>query len=129
MQLLALTRGYIFIAALLAAMAVMFGAYASHGMTDWATSKQINYVQLASQYQLFHSIALLATALLSNFFVNRLLALSQALFVIGIFAFSGSLYYLVFVGNKLLVLLTPFGGVLLILAWLCIALAMLKKGK
>jgi len=123
------SRCFIAVAALLGATAVMLGAYASHGMAAWATDKQVSYVQLAVQYQLFHAITLLLIASLSAFFPHRLLSASLWAFTLGILCFSGSLYYLVFVGSTLLALITPIGGLLLITAWLCVAMSMFFKQK
>jgi uncharacterized membrane protein YgdD (TMEM256/DUF423 family) len=118
------SRCFIAVAALLGATAVMFGAYASHGLSIWANPEQISQVKLAAQYQLFHALALLMTTILSSLLVSRLLTLSLYCFSIGTLCFSGSLYYWVFFTSKLLVLITPLGGLLLIVAWLSIALAM-----
>ena len=123
------SRYFITVAAFLGATAVMLGAYASHGLSLWATPTQVSHVQLAVQYQLFHAITILAVALLNSLFTRPLLTASLWCFVLGTLCFSGSLYYLVFVGSKLLVLLTPFGGLLLICAWLCLGVSMLFKQK
>lgn len=128
------SRTFIAVAAFLGATAVVFGAYASHGLALWATLAQVSQVQLAAQYQLFHAITLLLIALLSSVFTlsarsQRLLTISQYCFTLGIFCFSGSLYYLVFLGSKLLVLITPIGGLLLILGWLFIVISMIFKQK
>ena len=104
-------RTFIAVAAFLGATAVMFGAYASHGLALWATSAQVLQVQLAAQYQLFHAITLLVVAVLGCVFTlpvlsQHSLTISQYCLTLGIFCFSGSLYYLVFLGSKLLVLKT-----------------------
>ncbi|WP_025565593.1 DUF423 domain-containing protein [Psychromonas sp. SP041] len=119
------SRCFIAIAALLGATAVMFGAYASHGLSTWASTAQVSQVQVAAQYQLFHAITLIVISLLSSMFTSRLLTISLYCFTLGTVCFSGSLYYLVFLGSTLLVLVTPLGGLLLILAWLFVAIAML----
>jgi uncharacterized membrane protein YgdD (TMEM256/DUF423 family) len=126
------SRYFIAVAAFLGAMAVMFGAYASHGLSAWATPSQVSQVQLAVQYQLFHSVTLLVVALLSGVitagrFTTVLLSISLWSFSVGILCFSGSLYYLVFAGSIKFVLLTPFGGLLLICGWLCLGISMLLK--
>jgi len=123
------SRYFIVVAAFLGATSVILGAYASHGLSIWATAAQVSQVQTASQYQLFHAITLLIVALISSLFPHRLLSFSLWLFTLGILCFSGSLYYLVFLGSKLLVLLTPLGGLLLICAWLCLGTSMLFKQK
>jgi len=123
------SRCFIVVAALLGATAVMLGAYASHGLASWASMQQVGYVQLAVKYQLFHTITLLMIALLSTFFPHRLLSISLWAFTLGTVCFSGSLYYLVFAGSPLLALITPLGGLLLITAWLCVAMSMFFKQK
>ena len=123
------SRYFIVVAAFLGATAVMLGAYASHGLSTWASSSQVSQIQIASQYQLFHAITLLAVVLINSLFTHRLLSLSLWLFTVGTLCFSGSLYYLVFLGSKLLVLITPLGGLLLICAWICLGISMLFKQK
>lgn len=129
MKLTSESRFFIAVAAFLGATAVMFAAYASHGLSSWATPTQVMQVQLAAQFQLFHAITLLAVTTLQAICSIRLLSISLRLFVAGIVCFSGSLYYLVFIGSKSLVLITPLGGLLLISAWLCVVIAMLFKQK
>ena len=123
------SRYFIIVAAFLGATAVMLGAYASHGLSTWATSAQVGQVQTASQYQLFHAITMLIVAFICSLFPHRLLSISLWFFTLGTLCFSGSLYYLVFLGSKLLVLITPLGGLLLICAWLCLGISMLFKEK
>lgn len=123
------SRYFIAVAALLGATAVMFGAYASHGLSAWANPSQVSQVQLAAQYQLFHAITLLVVSLLNSILFSRLLSVSLYCFSMGTFCFSGSLYYSVFFDSKLLVLVTPLGGLLLIFAWLFVASAMFFKQK
>lgn len=118
------TRLFLILASLLGASGVALGAYASHGLAAWATLKQIEYFQLAVTYQLFHAIALLAVCILSLFITNAFLIASKIAFVSGVFLFSGSLYLYVFTGTKILGAITPIGGLLLIVAWLLIALGL-----
>ena len=103
------------------------GAYASHGLAVWATATQIEYFQLAVTYQLFHAIALLVVCVLSIFINSRFLLLSKIAFVLGICFFSGSLYLHVLTGTKILWAITPLGGMCLIVAWLLVVLAGLKR--
>ena len=121
------TRLFLVIASLLGATGVALGAYASHGLASWASIKQIEYFQLAVTYQLFHALALLAASILTVFVNNRFLTASKIFFIIGIFCFSGSLYLYVYTGTKLLGAITPIGGLLLIVAWLILAIAVIKK--
>ena len=118
------TRLFLIIASFLGATGVALGAYASHGLSGWANSQQIAYFQLAVTYQLVHAIALLAVAVLSLFITDRFLLLSKIAFVLGVFFFSGSLYLYVLSGTKMLAVITPIGGLLLMIAWLLVMLSL-----
>lgn len=115
------------IAALLGASGVAFGAYASHGLANWANVQQVEFFQLAVNYQLLHAITLLAVSIVGFFITNRYLFISQIAFVLGISFFSGSLYLYVFTGTKLLGMITPIGGLLLIIAWLMFAVSIIRN--
>jgi uncharacterized membrane protein YgdD (TMEM256/DUF423 family) len=122
-----MNRLFMVIAALLGAMGVALGAYASHGLTQWATTQQVEYFQLAVHYQLLHAITLLIVSVCGLFINNRYLLFSQMSFVLGISFFSGSLYLYVFTGIKLLGMITPIGGLLLIIAWLMFAVSIIRN--
>ncbi|GLS91218.1 hypothetical protein GCM10007916_22870 [Psychromonas marina] len=121
------SRLFLVIAALLGATGVALGAYASHGLASWATTQQVEYFQLAVTYQLLHAITLLAVSIGGLFFNNRYLFISQIMFVLGICFFSGSLYLYVFTGTKVLGMITPIGGLLLIIAWLMFAVSIIRN--
>jgi len=122
-----LSRLFLVIAALLGASGVAFGAYASHGLANWANVQQVEFFQLAVNYQLLHAITLLAVSIVGFFITNRYLFISQIAFVLGISFFSGSLYLYVFTGTKLLGMITPIGGLLLIIAWLMFAVSIIRN--
>jgi len=122
-----LNRLFLVIAALLGATGVALGAYASHGLTRWATTQQVEYFQLAVTYQLLHAITLVGVSIAAVFIHSRLIRISQLAFVLGISFFSGSLYLYVFTGTKVLGMITPIGGLLLIIAWLLFAASLIRK--
>lgn len=121
------TRLFILIASLLGATGVACGAYASHGLSNWASPQQIELFSTAVTYQLFHAITLFAVCILSLFYRSRILLISQCFFALGVVFFSGSLYWYVLSGVKLLGAITPIGGLLLILAWLLLGLSVFIK--
>ena len=120
------TRLFFIFASLLGAAGVALGAYASHGLSAWATAEQIGYFQLAVTYQLFHALTLFAVCILSLFISSYFLLASKIAFVLGILLFSGSLYLYVLTGTKILGMLTPIGGLLLIIAWCLVAVGLLS---
>ena len=68
------------------------------------------------RYHLIHSVALLGVGL------ARRPRLSGLLMVAGMVGFCGTTYYHAFTGDKQFRRLTPYGGMLLIAAWLSLAL-------
>ena len=118
------TRFFLIIASLLGATGVALGGYASHGLSSWASSEQIDYFQLAVSYQLFHAIALLAVCILSFFINSYFLIASKIAFLLGVVLFSGSLYLYALTGTKILGAITPIGGLCLIVAWCLLAISL-----
>ena len=102
------------------ASSVMIGAFGAHGLksrisdparlTNWST---------AAQYQLVHSVALLATSVALPYKVQRVPAV---LFLAGMTMFSGSIYLLVLDPQRFKALgpVTPLGGLCLIGGWVAL---------
>ena len=110
-------------------------------LTDaqWAIVKKIvdtdtvATFQTGVQYQMYHTLALLAAAILFERFPNKWIKWAGAGFIIGIVLFSGSLYLLTAlkatdqVGLKGVGIITPVGGVFFIAGWLFLFLGIMKK--
>ncbi|MBD8500155.1 DUF423 domain-containing protein [Paenibacillus arenosi] len=117
---------YIKIGSITAALAVGLGAFGAHVMKDMLTPERLATYETAVQYHIFHALALLIIALLSERLPesNRTKVLwSARLITLGIVIFSGSLYVLCFTGIKVLGAITPIGGIAFIAGWLMLALA------
>ena len=108
-----------FSGAVLAAIAVAFGAYASHGVAD--AHAQAN-LQTASLYAFGHGIALAALAAGTTRTLGRI---ALYLLLVGTVLFSGSLALnaLAQLGSKL----APIGGISLMLGWVLWALDALRR--
>ncbi|HEY0660256.1 MAG TPA: DUF423 domain-containing protein [Lysobacter sp.] len=98
--------------ALLAAVAVALSAYAAHGLQGDAQSR----LQTAALFAFGHGLAL---AVLAPQGRRRLGRVALVGLLLGVLLFSGSLVGSHFLGRS--VGLAPFGGSLLILAWLLYA--------
>lgn len=128
MHKLSLTSG-----ALLAAIAVVLGAFGAHALKLILSPDQLQTFETGVRYQFYHSFALLATGIIYASFTNRQIKMAGTFFLIGIILFSGSLYLLTFlklngdVGLKGLGILTPIGGVFFILGWLFLLIGILRK--
>lgn len=105
------------IAAISGTLAVVAGAFGAHALKARLEPAQLEAWATASQYQLLHSVVLLALALFAMQ-SGRQIQLSAGLFSAGMLLFSGSIYLLVLTEMRWLGPVTPIGGTLLILGWL-----------
>lgn len=108
--------------ALSGGFAVAMGAFAAHGLRDLLGTQALAWVETGVRYQAWHSLALVAVAILASRRPNRILALSAAAFFGGILLFSGSLYAMALSGARWLGVVTPVGGVFLLLGWALLAI-------
>jgi uncharacterized membrane protein YgdD (TMEM256/DUF423 family) len=126
-------KTYLSIGALLGAIAVALGAFGAHGLKKIVPAETVTTFQTGVQYQMYHSIALLATGILFERFSNKWIKWAGTCFVTGIILFSGSLYILTAVkateqtGLDRIGIITPFGGVFFIAGWLFLFLGVIKK--
>lgn len=109
---------WLFICGLLGASGVMLGAVAAHALSDPHAAIA---VERASNYQLLHAIAILIIAHLGG----ALGALSRWLMLLGIVGFSGAIYAKYLLSITELGKYAPWGGTLLILSWLVLAVSFL----
>jgi uncharacterized membrane protein YgdD (TMEM256/DUF423 family) len=81
--------------------------------------------ETAVQYHFYHTLALLAVAVLMVGGAQGL-KLSAVLFLVGTLIFSGSLYALALSGVKILGAITPIGGLCLLAGWACLTYTAIK---
>jgi uncharacterized membrane protein YgdD (TMEM256/DUF423 family) len=109
---------------LLAALAVMLGAFGAHGLKTKLAPEMLVTFETGVRYHFYHALGLLAVALVATQLPDTLpLRWAGYLMVAGIVLFSGSLYALSLTGVRGLGIVTPFGGVAFIAGWLLLALA------
>ena len=115
------------IAAILAALAVLFGAFGAHGLKATLSPDMMAVYQTAVQYHMWHSLGLAIVAYAAlRWPGDRALQWSAAVMIVGIILFSGSLYALALTQIKIFGVITPFGGLAFIAAWLVFATAIRK---
>ena len=118
----------IIFAAVFGFLGVALGAFGAHGLQHMVEAKQLAVWHTGVQYQMYHSLALLAVALLTTNYLNQTLAhWAGWAFVIGILLFSGSLYAIVLLGVKNLGVITPIGGLFFLAGWALLLIAAIKK--
>jgi uncharacterized membrane protein YgdD (TMEM256/DUF423 family) len=126
-------KTFLIIGTILAGLAVVLGAFGAHGLKKIVGPDTVATYQTGVQYQMYHAFALLAVGLLMDRYASGLLSWAGYFFLGGIFLFSGSLYLLASmkamnkVGLTGIGLITPIGGVLFILGWVCLLIAIVRK--
>ena len=125
-------KGYLVTAAFIGALSVALGAFGAHALKSILTEQSLNTYETAIRYQFYHVFALALTGVLYQSYPNKLLKAAGQLFIFGIIFFSGSLYLLTYGSTKGVSFrwagpITPLGGVMLIIAWICLGLGIRKK--
>ena len=99
-------------------LAVAAGAFAAHGLKDILSIEYLNTFKTAADYQMMHGIGLILIGILNKQDTNRCNIAAASFMLVGIILFSGSLYALTLTGIKWLGIITPFGGICFLIAWL-----------
>ena len=120
-----LMRRYLVIAGLLGATGVAAGAFGAHALQASVSPERVDIWETAAQYHLIHAAVILALALHSRADESRW-RLPMIGFTLGVVLFSFSLYALVLTDITRLAMITPFGGLLLMLSWLMLAIKAFK---
>ncbi len=115
-------------AAILCATAVGIGAFGAHALKNLLeTSGRTAVFETATKYQFLHGLGIFVLYFLYEKLPSKILKTSFFLMLSGTFIFSGSLYLLCLTEIKKFGMITPVGGILLILAWLLIVYEKIKK--
>jgi uncharacterized membrane protein YgdD (TMEM256/DUF423 family) len=120
-------------ASLLAATAVIFGAFGAHSLRDRLPADMLQAFETGVRYQFNHSLALFIAGYFSGELKNKFPRWAGICFMIGILFFSGSLYLLStrditgLSSYKWLGPITPLGGLFLISGWILLAIGFQKR--
>lgn len=109
------------LAALLGAEGVALGAFGAHYLKERLSDYALGVFETGIRYQFYHLFALMACGWLSATGTGSCFSWAGWAFVIGILLFSGSLYMIAFTGVRTWGMVTPVGGLILIIGWLIMA--------
>jgi uncharacterized membrane protein YgdD (TMEM256/DUF423 family) len=112
--------------ALFGAGAVAAGAFGAHALRARLEPRALETFETAARHQMYHALALFAVAWAIGCH-RRWGTAAGWLLTFGVVLFSGSLYALVLTGQGWLGAVTPLGGIALILGWLCLAIAVVRR--
>lgn len=128
-----MNKAFLALGAFSGVLAVGLGAFGAHALKKIVSAEAVVVFQTGVQYQMYHTLALLIVAILFERIQNRWLLWSGYFFSSGILFFSGSLYLitgLTTAGKTIPVAIgaiTPVGGLLFILGWLCLLVGVFRK--
>lgn len=89
-------------------LGVALGAFGAHALKSQWSESALTTFETGVRYQMYHSIAILITAILVE--RNSLFQTAGFFYVAGIVLFCFSLYFLAWTGIRWLGAITPFGG-------------------
>ena len=120
---------FLLFAAIFGLIGVGAGAFGSHALADFLTeSGRLATYETAVRYQMYHALALFGVAIGQKVWpAAGWLSWAGWLFIVGTIIFSGSLYLLIFTGQRWLGDITPLGGAAFIGGWLMLVVTALPS--
>ena len=113
--------------AALGALGVMIGAFGAHALNAMLEQTgRTDTFETAVKYQMYHTLALLATGLLLSRIDSKWFEYAGWAYIAGIIIFSGSLYILCLSNVGKWGAVTPIGGLALIAGWVCLFIGIYK---
>jgi uncharacterized membrane protein YgdD (TMEM256/DUF423 family) len=123
------SRTIIATAALLIAAATILGAFGAHALQTKLTPDRLSIYETAVRYHFYHALGLLGIGLAARVYEGALVSWSAGLVLSGVVLFSGSIYFLSFGAPRMIGIITPIGGTLLIAGWIAFAAAVIRSGR
>lgn len=102
---------------------ILLGAFGAHMLKDILSDYYMDVYQKAIYYQSIHSIGLILIGMLLRRYATLKLIIAGWMMFSGMLLFSGSLYLLAASEVRALGMVTPVGGVLMVLSWVMFALS------
>jgi uncharacterized membrane protein YgdD (TMEM256/DUF423 family) len=122
-------RSWIIVGAVLAAMAVLAGAFGAHDLKQQVkagrlTADRLEVFDTAARNQMTHAIGLILVGLACHAAGSSTATqIAGSAFLLGIALFCGWLYANALGGNVALPLLAPLGGLSFVVGWIALAIA------
>jgi len=113
---------------LLGLLGVALGAFGAHALKGiLILNGRLETYELAVRYQFYHALVLLIIGLLMEKFGAPTFRWAALLIFSGEVLFSGSLYLFAFTNATTFAMITPLGGVLMLLGWGWLTYALIAK--
>ena len=102
-------RGWIITGAVMAAIAILLGAFGAHGLKNKITADYLTIFDTGVKYHFYNALGLIIIGILAFHFPSEPLNMPSIFFVVGICLFSGSLYVMSMTGLIWGGAITPIG--------------------
>jgi uncharacterized membrane protein YgdD (TMEM256/DUF423 family) len=122
-------RPWLLAAAAFGFLAVCLGAFGAHALNPRLDPYEKGIWQTATQYLMFHSVALACTGLAARGRRIGSLRMSGGAFVCGNLLFAGSLYLIALTDLGGLAVLTPVGGAAYLVGWAALFWSFLRTAR
>ena len=125
-----LARNLMGIGAGLAGIAVAVGAFGAHALRDVIDLQAMQLWKTAVEYQMHHALGIIALGLSAVVIPegrHPVIRRSAVALLVGIGLFSGSLYALALGAPRALGMITPVGGLALLVGWALWVAALLRR--
>ncbi len=125
---IAVDRVFITVGSYTAALGVALGAFGRHHLQGALSTPMAAAYDTAVRYHLIHALGVVAVGCILRIYPrNRFIEAAGWMLCAGVVLFSGSLYLMAFLSYREIAVLTPLGGVALLLGWIFLATGMSKK--
>jgi uncharacterized membrane protein YgdD (TMEM256/DUF423 family) len=116
------------IAATLGCFGVALGAFGAHALKpSLLASGRLDTFELAVRYQFYHALALFFVGFWMEKNYSAPFRWAASLLFSGVLLFSGSLYLLALTEITTFAFITPLGGLLMLLGWICLVYGFVKQ--
>lgn len=118
------------IASILAALAVLFGAFGAHLLKKHLSAEDLASFHTGVTYQMTHSIGVFIVGMMYRHYKTKFIIWAGYFFITGIFLFSGSIYsrilfdYMGLDYGRHIIMLAPVGGIAFVLGWILIPISL-----
>jgi uncharacterized membrane protein YgdD (TMEM256/DUF423 family) len=114
--------------AILGALGVALGAFGAHALKNLLVQNgRVETYELAVRYHFYHALAILFTGMMMEKLSVPAMHWSSLMLLLGVIIFSGSLYTYSLANIKGFAMVTPIGGLFLLVGWVLLAYSIATK--
>jgi uncharacterized membrane protein YgdD (TMEM256/DUF423 family) len=122
-------RRALFAGTVLLLLGTCIGAMGTHALKPRLSADNYAVLQVAVQYQFLNALGLLGVGLVADRWPGAWIHRASLLLIAGVALFSGSLYLILMGVPRWFGVLTPIGGVCLMLGWAFACVAVLRTAR